>query len=444
MSRAVLPRRGARPSFTAAFLTVGVSLLAACAADPDDTRAPDVTFGTVAAADTTDPTDTGVTTTTADTGSSTVTDPSTSTTPPDTVAPSRDTVDLRLVADSLTAPVDLAVRRADPTLYVAQQGGQVVALRTDGTRSVILDVSGDISTGGERGLLGIAFTPSGDELVASMTDRDGNTLLIAVAVGDDGTADPDSRRVLYTARQPYPNHNGGDVAFGPDGMLYLGLGDGGAAGDPERHALDVSSPLGKMLRLDPTTTPATAPADNPFAGVAGALDEVWAVGLRNPWRFSFDPATGDLWIADVGQNEWEEIDVARADAAGRDAGRGLHFGWSALEATHPFNADQSADGATPPVAEYPHGAQGCSVSGGTVVRDGTLLDGWYVFSDYCSGVVRAIDAGAAMPGHLSRPVRLAASEAVTAVCAGPDGSAYVLSAGDGSEGSGTVSRVVPA
>jgi len=431
VSRAVLPRRGARPSFTAAFLTVGVSLLAACAADPDDTRAPDVTFGTVAAADTTDPTDTGVTTTTADTGSSTVTDPSTSTTPPDTVAPSRDTVDLRLVADSLTAPVDLAVRRADPTLYVAQQGGQVVALRTDGTRSVILDVSGDISTGGERGLLGIAFTPSGDELVASMTDRDGNTLLIAVAVGDDGTADPDSRRVLYTARQPYPNHNGGDVAFGPDGMLYLGLGDGGAAGDPERHALDVSSPLGKMLRLDPTTTPASAPADNPFAGVAGALDEVWAVGLRNPWRFSFDPATGDLWIGDVGQDRLEEIDVARAVTGG---GRGANFGWKAFEGSRVFDRSVTAPGAVAPYHEYPHGTgagEGCSVTGGVVYRGSALagLAGAYLFADYCVPGIRAVPAVGDGP-----PVEVRLTEGPTEVVAfGVDGSGepLVVSLGGG-------------
>jgi len=429
---------------------VAVALLvSACAADPDDTRAPDVTFATAPSATTDpapDPTGTAASTPGTSTPGTDGSAPpaSTTTTPATTAAPGRDTVDLAPVADGLTAPVDLAVRADDDTLYVAQQGGQVVALRSDDTRSVVLDISSEISTGGERGLLGIAFTPAGDELVVSSTDRDGNTRLTAYTVSAVGSVDPATRRVLYGARQPFPNHNGGDVAFGPDGMLYLGLGDGGAAGDPERHALDVSSPLGKLLRLDITSTPASAPGDNPFADVPGALDEVWAVGLRNPWRFSFDPTTGDLWIADVGQNEWEEVDVARADGAGRDAGRGLNFGWSAWEGTHPFNADQSADGVTLPVVEYPHGAQGCSVSGGVVVRDGTLLDGWYVFSDYCSGVVRAIAADTATPGRLVRPVRLAASAVVTAVCAGPEGSAYVLSAGDGGEGTGSISRLVPA
>ena len=436
-----MSRRRSRRHRAVATTIVGAFLLGACAADPDDTRPPDVTFETVPPATTT-----LVPTTTLGTAStSSLPDASTTvpTVAPTTLAPSRDTVDLEEVATGLTAPVDLAIRSGVDDLYIAQQGGQVLALTADGERTTVLDVSDEISTGGERGLLGIAFTPDGSELIVSVTDRDGNTLVSGYRLAADGTADPASQRTLFTAAQPYPNHNGGDVAFGPDGMLYIGLGDGGAGGDPERHALDVSSPLGKILRIDISTTPAEAPADNPFVATTGALPEIWAVGLRNPWRFSFDAATGDLWIADVGQNEWEEINVARADTRGRQAGRGLNFGWSALEGTHPFNDDQSAEGATPPVAEYPHGAQGCSVSGGTVVRDGTLLHGWYVFSDYCSGVVRAIDATAAVPGDLSRPVRLGTSSAVTAVCAGPDGSAYVLSVGDGGAGSGTISRLVP-
>lgn len=414
--------------------------LAACTTEPGGSAGPEVTFETVPPA------------TTAPTPASTSSVPDASTAPPTaaptsppaTLAPSRDTVALEEVATDLTAPVDLAVRSSSDALYIAQQGGQVLALTADDERSIVLDVSDEISTGGERGLLGIAFTPDGTELIVSVTDLDGNTLISGYRMEADGTADPASQRTLFAAVQPYPNHNGGDIAFGPDGMLYVGLGDGGAGGDPERHALDVSSPLGKILRIDISTTPAVAPSDNPFVTTTGALPEIWAVGLRNPWRFSFDAATGDLWIADVGQNEWEEINVARADTRGRHAGRGMNFGWSAFEGTHPFNADQSVEGATPPVAEYPHGAQGCSVSGGTVVRDDTLLHGWYVFSDYCSGVVRAIEATAAVPGDLSRPVRLVSSTAVTAVCAGPDGSAYVLSAGDGGDGSGSVSRLVEA
>lgn len=411
--------------------------LAACATDPDDTTAPEVTFETVAPAST----ESVDTTTVSSVGSSVV--PAETTTTATLPAPSPDTVTLTPVVSGLTAPVDLAVRPGDDTLYVAQQGGQVLAIDADDERRVVLDVSGGISTGGERGLLGIAFTPDGAELIVSVTDLDGNTLVSGYTMAGDGTADPSTARTLFTARQPYPNHNGGDVAIGPDGMLYIGLGDGGAAGDPERSALDVSSPLGKLLRIDISAESPTAPSDNPFVTTAGALPEIWSVGLRNPWRFSFDNATGDLWIADVGQNEWEEIDVARADSSGLDAARGLHFGWSALEATHPFNADQSAEGATPPVVEYPHGEQGCSVSGGAVVRDGSLLDGWYVFSDYCSGRVSAIDASAASPGVLSQPVLLAVSAAVTAVCLGPDGSAYVLSVGDGGQGTGSISRLGP-
>ena len=162
--------------------------------------------------------------------------------------------------------------------------------------------------------------------------------------------------MLLEIEQPYANHNGGDLTFGPDGMLYIGMGDGGSGGDPERRATDLSSLLGKLLRIDPTLADGqayTVPADNPFVGQEGAAPEIWSSGLRNPWRFSFDRETGDLWIADVGQNAIEEIDVAPA-SGGVDAGKGLSFGWSAFEGTERFNDDVPADGHVPPIHTYTH------------------------------------------------------------------------------------------
>ena len=181
------------------------------------------------------------------------------------------------------------------------------------------------------------------------------------AVGADGTFDRDSERVLMNVDQPYANHNGGDLAIGPDGMLYIGLGDGGSGGDPERRALDVGTLLGKISRIDPTPSgdlPYTVPPDNPFVGTAGALGEIWSIGLRNPWKFTFDPITRDLWIADVGQNQFEEVDFVAAPADGSVAGRGVSFGWSAYEGNARFNEDQPADGHVAPVLTYSHGADG--------------------------------------------------------------------------------------
>ena len=231
---------------------------------------------------------------------------------------------------------------------------------------------------------------------------------------------------MLTIDQPYGNHNGGNVTIGPDGMLYIGMGDGGSGGDPERRALNVTSMLGKILRIDPTPSagaPYTVPPDNPFVGVDGARPEIWSVGVRNPWRMSFDPATGDLWFGDVGQGAIEEIDVAWA-ADG--AGRGINFGWSAFEGSSRFNEDQPPDGATPPIYEYEHGEAGCSVSGGAVYRGAAIpaLVGWFVYGDYCSGNLYALarrgpsggrhSAAGQLAGDLGR-ARRAGRRAVRAV-----------------------------
>ena len=329
----------------------------------------------------------------------------------------------------LSSPVDLAWREGDDALYVVLQGGSIVPVRGGVAGAPVLDIGGSITSGGEQGLLGLAFHPSAPLAYVNYTDSDGDTVIAEYAVAKDGTFEATSARELLTIEQPYANHNGGNLEFGPDGYLYIGTGDGGSGGDPERRSLNGSELLGKMLRIDPTPSgdqPYTVPADNPFIGVDGARPEIWSVGLRNPWRFTFDSATGDLWIGDVGQGEWEEINLTRAVDGG---GRGMNFGWSAFEGTHRFNDDQSADGVTMPIFEFQHGPAGCSVSGGDVYHGSEVpaLAGWYVFSDYCSGIVTALWQ---TNGTLTGQVQLGNVSAVSAICSGPDGQLYVLSLGD--------------
>ncbi len=307
------------------------------------------------------------------------------------------------VAD-IAAPTATAIRDGDDTLYVSAQAGQVRAIR-DGklVAQPVLDLTGLVVSGGERGLLGIAFAPDGSELYVHYSDRQGDTQIDAYTMRD-GVAVPSTRRAILNVRQPQTNHNGGQLAFGPDGLLYIGLGDGGAANDegtghaPGGNGQSLATLLGKILRIDPrgTGNGYTVPTDNPFAGREGARSEIWAYGLRNPWRFSFDPKNGDLWIADVGQNEWEEIDHARANG-GRNAGRGANYGWNRLEGTHAFRGD-APNGAVAPVFELSHDDGACSVTGGMVYRGRIAkLRGWYVFSDYCDGTIRALKAGAKQP-----------------------------------------------
>jgi glucose/arabinose dehydrogenase len=300
----------------------------------------------------------------------------------------------------------------------------------------VLDITDLTDAAGEQGLLGLDFHPAGDRAYVNYIDGNGDTVISEFAVGADGTFDRDSERVLMNVDQPYPNHNGGDLAIGPDGMLYIGLGDGGSGGDPERRGLDLGTLLGKISRIDPTPStelPYTVPPDNPFIGTAGALGEIWSIGLRNPWKFTFDPVTHDLWIADVGQNQIEEVDVVPAPTDGSVAGRGASFGWSAFEGDTRFNSDQPADGHVAPVLTYSHGADGCSISGGAPYRGAAIPDLWggYVYSDYCSGKVWALDYAGA------RNLQLGTRDSVTAVIAGPDQELYVLSA------SGSVDRIVP-
>jgi len=340
---------------------------------------------------------------------------------------------------SFDQPVDIAVRPGHGELHVVEQPGRVVAV-TDLSTEVVLDITGLTESRGEQGLLGLAFHPTAELAYVNFTDVDGDTVVAEFAIDPvTGVFDRDSYREVLTIDQPYSNHNGGQLAFGPDQLLYIGVGDGGSAGDPERYALDLSSRLGKILRIDPQpdgSAPFTVPADNPFVDTPGADPTIWSYGLRNPWRFSFDPATGDLWIGDVGQGAFEEINQALATDR-RDAARGLNFGWSAFEGFERFNDDQPVDGAVDPLFVYDHGNGRCSVTGGRVARGDTVADlqGWYVFGDYCSGQIWALDPTA--PPSEPRVVDIARLETPVAIAQGPDRELYAVSNG------GTVARLVP-
>jgi|GEM_PF-414337 putative cell wall-binding protein len=288
-------------------------------------------------------------------------------------------------------------RFEQPIEVLAGPSGAVVVervgrLRRLADRQVVLDVAARTTAAGERGLLGAAFSRDGTFVYVHYTDLAGDTTLDEYRLRADGTADPATRRLVLAVDQPYSNHNGGQLAFGPDGRLYLGLGDGGGAGDPDDRAQDLGSLLGKILRIDPRPSgaqPYGIPPDNPFVGRAGARPEVWAYGLRNPWRFSFDPDTGDLWVGDVGQGAREEIDLGRPVAPLR----GADLGWPRFEGTLAYRGGAAG---VAPVYDYPHSGGRCSVTGGHVVRTPALpwLVGAYVFGDFCAGNLQALRVGA--------------------------------------------------
>ena len=292
---------------------------------------------------------------------------------------------------TLRAPLATAIRKGDSTLYVAEQLGRIMAIRDGKVRPrPVLNISEHVTAGGEQGLLGIAFSPDGQLLYVNYTDVEGNTRIVEYSM-KEGRADPSSRRQLLFVEQPFSNHNGGQLAFGPDGYLYIGLGDGGAGGDPFGNGQSLQTLLGKVLRIDPRPgggRPYRIPSDNPFVDEDDARPEIWAYGLRNPWRFSFDRATGDLWIGDVGQNAREEIDFQPARSNG-----GENYGWNLMEASLPFASEEKAEETVLPIYEYPLGRNGaCSVTGGFVYRGTRIpeLTGTYVFGDFCDGRLLAL------------------------------------------------------
>ncbi len=322
--------------------------------------------------------------------------------------PSRIHLGLTRVATGLSRPL-LVTNAGDGSgrLFVVEQTGKIMIVKAGKVLAApFLDLSASVSGGNEQGLLGLAFHPSyksNGKLYVSYTDRNGTSIIreYRVSASNPDRVNGASGRTLLRLRQPYANHNGGNIAFGPDGDLYIGFGDGGSAGDPGNRAQNLGTLLGKLLRIDVNrrtgTLPYGIPSTNPFVGRSG-LDQIWAYGLRNPWRWSFDRATGDLWIGDVGQDAWEEVDRAMA-SHGRNAGRGLNFGWRVMEASHCYNpsAGCTQTGKTLPLTEYGHTAGRCSITGGFVYRGSRYPDlvGAYLFADYCSGEIWYVDRGAA-------------------------------------------------
>lgn len=299
------------------------------------------------------------------------------------------------ITSGLSLPVGVYFAPGSNKLYIVQQRGKIMLADPSGTVSPnpFLDITSLVSqSGNERGLLGLAFHPdyanNGFFYVNYTKASNGNTVIARYqrSAGNPDAADPNSEMVLMEIAQPYSNHNGGQLHFGPDGYLYIGMGDGGSAGDPQNNAQNLNSHLGKMLRLDVNNgNPYAVPPSNPFVGNANAKPEIWSLGLRNPWCFSFDKVTGDLWIADVGQNAWEEINRQPSASTG-----GENYGWRCYEgAGHPYNTSGCGPvlSYTLPVAEYGHSGAHCSVTGGYVYRGALYGDlyGKYIFTDYCSG-----------------------------------------------------------
>ncbi len=353
-------------------------------------------------------------------------------------------VALEPVVDGLDQPVFVTgAGDGSGRQYIVEQAGRIrIAEGGVLTASPFLDITDRVTSGGERGLLGLAFPPgygtSREEVYVHYSGDGGRTTLsrFLPRVDDVTFLDPASEEVLLTQDQPYANHNGGWIGFDADGMLLLGLGDGGSGGDPQNRASDPATLLGKLLRIDVLGGgggPYAIPADNPFAAGGGA-PEVLHYGLRNPFRNSVDPATGDVWIGDVGQSEWEEVDVARSGA------RGLDFGWRRWEGRHCYDQGAGCDdtGVTMPVAEYGHG-EGCSVIGGAVYRGDAIpaLRGAYLFGDYCSGTLWAIDAG--LEAAQAPITLLETGASISSIVAGDDAELYLTDLARG-----RVMQLVPA
>ncbi len=295
----------------------------------------------------------------------------------------------RMIASGLNRPVDLqSAADGSGRLFIIEKYG-VVRIYANGQLSVppFLDISDRVNDdGNEMGLLGLAFHPQYKQngfFYVNYTGEGGNTF-ISRFHATDNFADPASEKILLEVDQPFPNHNGGALAFSPDGYLYIGLGDGGSANDPFGNGQNLNTLLGKILRIDVNhDDPYAIPADNPFIG-ADARPEIWGFGFRNPWRFSFDPVTADFYIGDVGQDIWEEIDFVPPGQSG------LNFGWKFMEGNHNFSAERpsATTHLTFPAAEYKH-SEGCAVTGGYVYR-GTAMPEWngiYLYGDYCSGKI---------------------------------------------------------
>jgi glucose/arabinose dehydrogenase len=313
--------------------------------------------------------------------------------------PRTTTIRLEPFAGGLRSPTDI-VSAGDGSgrLFVVEKAGTIRIVRGGALApQPFLDITALVgSNGSEQGLLGLAFHPqyrTNGQFYVNYTDKRGNTVVSRYKVSDQPErADAASASLILGVDQPYPNHNGGNLVFGPDGYLYIGLGDGGSAGDPHGNGQNPNALLGKMLRIDVDHgAPYAIPPDNPFVGRSGYRPEVWALGLRNPWRYSFDRATGNLYIADVGQNVWEEVDFQPAGSRG-----GENYGWNKTEGAHCYPPRAKCDPAAfvLPIGEYSHD-KGWSITGGQVYRGAAqpALTGAYFFADYCSGQFWSLHRG---------------------------------------------------
>lgn len=357
--------------------------------------------------------------------------------------PAAETLAFETVVDNLVRPLFVTYANdSDERLYIVEQRGRINVVE-NGTLSIFMDISNLVSpeAGGlmytERGLLGLAFHPEYADngmFFVNYTNPDGATIIARYSVSDDPLlADTESGEIIFTANQPFANHNGGHMAFGPDGNLYVSLGDGGSAGDPLQAGQDPTLLLGTIMRINVDgETGYTIPEDNPFVGSDAGADEVWSYGWRNPWRFSFDRATGDMYIADVGQNQLEEVNFEAAGSVG-----GLNYGWNFFEATNVFAEGGNIEETQQPFAQYDH-SRGCSVTGGYVYRGEALPDwqGVYFYGDYCTGRLWTAYRTAEdtwVDGELMQT-----PFSVSSFGEGPDGELYLVNYG------GTLERFVAA
>jgi glucose/arabinose dehydrogenase len=343
---------------------------------------------------------------------------------------------LSKVADGLSSPVYVTSAPGDKRLFVVEQAGTIrTVLHGKVAAKPYADLRAYVTSGGEQGLLSVAFSPQFEttgKLYVYFTNKAGNEVVWELHARKGAASIRPGHRQLLEIPDTESNHNGGQLQFGPDGMLYIGDGDGGGGGDRHGAHGNGQNPgvlLGKLMRIDPTTRtggkPYGIPKDNPFVGKAGYRPEIWALGLRNPWRFSFDAKTGDLWIGDVGQDKWEEVDHLAKGVGG------INFGWNRYEGTHDFDTSTPLAGGklTMPVAEYSH-SEGCSITGGYVYRGPHIagLSGRYVYADYCSGNMWTLSTSGGAPRNVSSVVSDAGVKSI--VSFGEDGSGmlYVCSA----------------
>ena len=340
---------------------------------------------------------------------------------------------LQPVVSGLDFPVDLTAPPGDATrLFVVEKTGKIRIIKSGQVVSTpFLDLSALVSNGGEQGLLGLTFHPqyaTTGRFAVDYTDTQGDTRIAVYQVSaNPDVADPASGTAVLTIPQPYSNHNGGQVKFGPDGYLYIALGDGGSGGDPQNHGQDRTELLGSILRIDVDNgTPYNIPASNPYSQSNTFRREPWNYGLRNPWRFSFDRGTGDMYIADVGQDSREEVDVAPASSSG-----GENYGWRKMEGNSCYNASScQRTGLTLPVIDYSH-RDGCSITGGYVYRGPAIpeLQGTYFYSDYCQGWVRSFRYSGGRATETFQWSTLNTRTNVTSLGEDAAGEIYILTAG---------------